>query len=127
MLTTQKLELIDKKEVTKAAFDKNFEAFVLYVSFLSLGSKMTIHPARKAQIALLLAKKVTIPAKYTNFSDVFSKKSAKMLPKRTKINKHAIELEEDKQPPYKPIYNLGLVELETLKTYIKTNLANGFI
>ena len=27
----------------------------------------------------------------------------------------------------KPIYNLGLMELETLKTYIKTNLTNSFI
>ena len=45
----------------------------------------------------------------------------------TKINKHAIELEENKQPLFRPIYSLDLVELETLKTYIKTNLANGFI
>ena len=34
---------------------------------------------------------------------------------------------DDPQLPYGPIYNLGPVELETLKTYIKTNLANGFI
>ena len=43
------------------------------------------------------------------------------------MNKHAIELEEGKQPPFRPIYSLGPVELETLKTYIKTNLVNGFI
>ena len=43
------------------------------------------------------------------------------------MNKHAIELEEGKQPPFGPIYSLGPVELETLKTYIKTNLANSFI
>ena len=45
----------------------------------------------------------------------------------TGINKHAIELEEGKQLPFRPIYSLGLVELETLKTYIETNLTNGFI
>lgn len=28
---------------------------------------------------------------------------------------------------YKPTYNLGLIEHKILKTYIKTNLANGFI
>ena len=50
-----------------------------------------------------------------------------MLPEHTEINTHAIELEEGKQPPYRPIYSLGPVELETLKTYIETNLANGFI
>ena len=49
------------------------------------------------------------------------------LPKNTRMNKHAIELEEDKQLPFGPIYSLGPVELETLKTYIETNLANGFI
>ena len=43
------------------------------------------------------------------------------------MNEHAIKLEEDKQLPFRPIYSLGLVELETLKTYIKNNLANGFI
>ena len=48
-------------------------------------------------------------------------------PKNTKINKHTIELEESKQPSFGPIYNLNPVELETLKTSIKTNLANSFI
>ena len=43
------------------------------------------------------------------------------------MNDHAIKLEEGKQPLFSPIYSLELVELETLKTYIKTNLANGFI
>ena len=43
------------------------------------------------------------------------------------MNEHAIKLEKDKQLLFGPIYSLGPVELETLKTYIKTNLANGFI
>ena len=43
------------------------------------------------------------------------------------MNEHAIKLEEGKQPSFGPIYNLRPVELEILKTYIKTNLANGFI
>lgn len=34
---------------------------------------------------------------------------------------------EGKQPPYGPIYSLGLVELETLKTYININLVNDII
>ena len=49
------------------------------------------------------------------------------LPENIEMNKHAIKLEEDKQPLFGPIYSLGPVELETLKTYIETNLANGFI
>ena len=43
------------------------------------------------------------------------------------MNKHAIELKKVKQPLFGPIYSLGPVELETLKTYIKNNLTNGFI
>ena len=121
------MELINKKEFAKAPLDENIEAFVMHVSFLSLGSKMTIYPARKAQIALVLAKEVTVPAEYSDFADVFSKKTAKVLPKRIGINKHAIKLEDGKQPPYWLIYSLSPVDLETLKTYIKTNLANDFI
>ena len=43
------------------------------------------------------------------------------------MNEHTIKLEEDKQLPFGPIYSLEPVKLETLKTYIKTNLANSFI
>ena len=49
------------------------------------------------------------------------------LPEHTGINDHAIKLVDGQQPPYGPIYSLGPVELETLKAYIKTNLANMFI
>ena len=93
----------------------------------SLGSKISIYPARKAQFALLLTEKVTVPIDYSDFADVFSEKLGKVLLKQTGANKHAIELEESKQLPYGPIYSLKLVEFENLKTYIETNLANGFI
>ena len=49
------------------------------------------------------------------------------LPENTGMNEYAIKLEEGKQPLFDPIYSLEPVELETLKIYIKTNLANGFI
>ena len=88
---------------------------------------MSIYPAQKAQIALFIAEEVTVPAEYLDFTDVFSKKSAKVLPERTRSNKYIIKLEDDKQPPYGPIYSLGPVKLKTLKTYIETNLANNFI
>ncbi len=34
---------------------------------------------------------------------------------------------DDRQPPYGSIYSLGLIELETLKAYIKNNLVSDFI
>ena len=98
---------------------------MLHVSFLRL--RITIYLARKAQIALLLNKKVTIPTKYFDFANVFLEKLANIHPEQTGVNEHAIKLEKSKQPPYRPIYSLGPVEFKTFKTYIKTNLVNGFI
>ena len=64
---------------------------------------------------------------YSNYSNVFSAKNVAKLPENTGMNKHAIELEKSKQFIFEFIYSLRLVELETLKTYIKINLANSFI
>ena len=95
--------------------------------------RMPVHSKKQAQIktqvgALLFNKAPTeVSAKYSDYSNVVSVEYVAELPKNTGINEHAIELEKSKQPLFGPIYSLELVELETLKTYIKTNLANGFI
>ena len=68
-----------------------------------------------------------VPAEYSDIADVFSLDLASELPEHTGINNHAIKLVDSQQPPYGPIYSLGPVELETLKTYIETNLANEFM
>ena len=83
----------------------------------------------KVQVGALLFNEASteVPAEYSNYSNVFLAENAAELPENTGMNEHAIELEEGKQPPFGPIYSLGPVELETLKTYIETNLANGFI
>ncbi len=125
--TTKRVQTISRKESAAAALGPDEEAFAVHAALLSLGAKILVHPAREVQIASLLAKKVIIPAEYSNLADVFSKESAAELPERSDINEHAIDLEPGKQPPYGLIYSLGPVELETLKTYIETNLANGFI
>ena len=70
---------------------------------------------------------IKVLSKYTNYADVFSFDLAIELPENTGINKHAIKLQRGKQPPYRPIYSLGSVKLESLKTYIKTHLNTGFI
>ena len=76
------------------ALDENIRIFVVHVPLLN--SKITIYSACKAQIALLIAKEVTVQAKNSKFANVFSKELAKMLPKHTGIIKHVIKLEEDK-------------------------------
>ena len=65
---------------------------MVHVSSLRL--KMIIYPARKAQMALLLAKKIIVLAKCFDFANVFLKKSANVLPEQTGINKHAIKFEK---------------------------------
>ena len=123
--TTRQVEIIDGKKSAKAVLKENIKAFVVHISFI--GSKITIHSARKARLALLLAEKVTMPTEYSDFAEIFLKKSANILPEQTGANEHAIELKKGKQPSYGPIYSLGLVEFKTFKTYIETNLANSFI
>ena len=78
--------------------------------------------------ALLFNKTLTkVLVEYSDYSNIFSiEKIAKLL-KNVKINKYIIELEEDLQLSFKLFYNLKLVELETVKIYIETNLAKYFI
>ena len=92
--TTKRVEIIDKKEFTKAALDENVEAFVVHVTSLSLNS-MPIYPAREAQIASLVIEEVQIPSEYSDFSDVFSEERASILPEAADLNQHAIELREN--------------------------------
>lgn len=70
---------------------------------------------------------IKILAKYSDFANIFSFWWIRELSKNTSINEHAIELEKVKQPLYRTIYSLRLVELEILKAYIKTHLRTKFI
>ena len=134
--TTERVQLVDPKEFVIAALDADSETFVVHVAIREQ-EEMAINPDRKAQIeaqsgaqvgALLFDEAPTeVPVEYSDYSNVFSAENAAELLENTGMNEHAIELEEGKQPPFGPIYSLDPVELETLKTYIETNLANGFI
>ena len=92
-------------------------------------ASLDVDSSRGPQIFSLIAKgaPTKVPAKYLDFADIFSPDLVSELPEHTGINNHAIELVDGQQPPYGPIYSLAPVELETLKAYIETNLANGFI
>ena len=121
-----------KKEFAATALDPEHETYVVHVaslSSISLVASLDVHPFRRPQISGLIAKKTPtkVPTKYSDFVDIFSPNLASELPEHIEINNHAIELVDCQQPPYEPIYSLGPVELETLKAYIETNLANEFI
>ena len=122
--TTSHVELVGKKEFAAAALDLEYEIFVIYVASLS-SILLDVRP----QISGLIAKETStkVSAKYLNFVDVFFPDLASKLPKKIGINDHAIKLVNDQQLPYRLIYSLRPLELETLKAYIKTNLANDFI
>ena len=122
--TTRQVELVGKKEFAAMTFDLEHETFVVYIvspSSLPLNARL--------QISGLIAKEAPIKvlAKYLDFIDVFSSDLVSELPKHTKINDQVIELVDSQQPFYRSIYNRERVKLETLKAYIETNLANGFI
>ncbi len=117
---------MEKKE--SAVLNPEHEAFVVHIVALSVDLGDEMYLSKKAQIAHL--KVVEAPNKvsseYADFADVFSRMLAAELPEHTGINDHAIELVDDWQPSYGPIYSLEPVELETLKAYIKNNLDSDF-
>ncbi len=52
LLTTSRVELIDKKKFAKAAMDENSETFVVHMSALDV-AESSIYLSRAAQIAAL--------------------------------------------------------------------------
>ena len=110
------------------ALDKNVKTFVIHVTFIRLNKpKISIHLARKAKIASLIAEEIKILTKYSDVVNVFSEKKALVLLEQIDFNKHVIKLKNSKQLSYGLIYSLGLVKLEILKTYIETHPKTGFI
>ena len=106
----------------------NSKTFVMHVAIWEQ-EKMPINFKKQVQIGALLFDKASIEilVEYSDYSNIFLAENAAKLLKNTGMNKHAIKLEKGKQPPFRPIYNLGSIELEILKTYIEANLANSFI
>ena len=90
---------------------------------------MSVHSEKQAQVKSLLFNKAftKVLVEFFNYSNVFSVKNTVKLSENTRMNKHAIKQEEDQQSPFGLIFNLKPIKLKTLKTYMKTNLVNGFI
>ena len=140
--TTERVQLVNPKEFVIAALNADSKTFVMHVA-VRKQEEIATDPDRKAQIkaqsrvqiqdkaqvgALLFNQIPTeVSVEYSNYSDVFLAENAAELSENTGMIEHAIKLEEGKQPSFGPIYSLGPVELETLKTYIETNLSNNFI
>ena len=111
-----------------AALNVNSKMFVMHMA-IRKQEKIAVNSKKQAHIgALLFNKALTeVPAEYINYNNVFSEKYVAKLSENTGINEHVIKLEKGEQLLFGPIYSLRPVELEILKTYIKTSQANGFI
>ena len=123
------MNVIELENFAKLALDKNANNFVIYVrQVLNAKPESFVHRDHRDSIvqARSAAGTVKLPPEYNEYSDVFSDSGAAELPKHGPAD-HAIDLIDGKQPLYDLIYNLNAVELETLRGYIESNLANGFI
>ena len=84
---------------------KTFVVHVTALEVLLRSAEITIHPLQAVRIVSLKQNKAfhQVPPKYKDYTDVFSFNLAMKLSKNTVINKHAIKMEESKQPFYMPI------------------------
>ena len=82
-----------------AAPNADNETFMVYVAVLAESTIMLIHPFCQAQVSMLTSEEIGIPAKYSEFPNVFSSDSAAELPEYTRINDYPINLLDDKQRP----------------------------
>ena len=101
LLTTKRIELVERKKFTVTALNLECETFIVYVMFLSFIASLSstllnanVHPSYRPEIASLIAKKAStkVPNKYANFADIFYLDLAFKLFKHTGMNNHAIEL-----------------------------------
>ena len=127
LLIIRKVKLIRKKKFAVPIFNLKDKAFIVHIASISQDSD--IYSSQRAYIVFLKANKapISVPSKYANFADIFSKNLVAKLPEHIKINNHTINIIEQHEFPYRSLYSLGSLKLETLKTYIETSLVNSYI
>lgn len=67
-----------------------------------------------------------VPTELHKFGNMFLESSAAVLPPH-RPHDLAINLQEGKEPPFRPMYNMSRNELQALRDYITENLSKGFI
>ena len=95
--TTKQVQIVNLKEFVIVALDVNSKMFVVHMAIRGQ-EEMPVHSKRQAQVGALLFDKAPtkVPAKYSDYSNVFLVENAAELPENTEINEHAIKLEEGK-------------------------------
>ncbi|QRW17972.1 Retrotransposable element Tf2 protein [Rhizoctonia solani] len=88
--------------------------------------KVSLCLATEAQAGSINPEPQNLPVEFQDFQKVFSEEFFTTLPEHCPYD-IAIDLEEDKQPPYGPIYSVTPAEREALKEHIDSELAAGKI
>ena len=86
-----------KKEFVVAALDLEHKTYVVHIAFLNstpLVALLDIHPFWRPQISGLIVEEAPtkVPAKYSDFADIFFSDLASELLEHSVINNHAIKL-----------------------------------
>ena len=83
-----------KKEFAATTLNPEYEIYVVHVTSLSFTplASLDVHPSRRPQVSGLIAEEAPtkVPAKYSDFADVFSPDLASELFEHTRINDDAI-------------------------------------
>ena len=95
--TTKQVQIVNPKEFIIVVLDVDNKKFVMHVA-IRKQEKMLEHSKKQAQVRALLFDMafIEVLAEYSNYSNVFSAENAVELPENTRMNEHAIELEEGK-------------------------------
>ena len=77
-------------------------------------------------LSITTAPPPTVPTHLTDFADVFNNEAAGLVPDHGRLD-HAIDVTENKEPPYGPLYNLSQNELQVLRDYLEDAEKKGWI
>ena len=112
------IAVVNKEEFARLCKAEGVQAFVL--------DYKDLRGDPQGAASIRDAKAIELPSQYSEFEDVFDPAEADILPKHGPYD-HAIELEEGKEPPFGPVYNMSVTELDALREYVDEMLAKGFI
>lgn len=112
------IEMVDNEEFNKICQAESTQAFVMeYTDLRRDPQGAAFHKNVKI---------IKLPSQYAEFKNVFDQNEADVLSEHGPYN-HAIEIEESKEPPFGPVYNMSITELNALKEYVNEMLTKGFI
>ena len=118
---TRRVALLDVKLFAKDALNKACSVYVMHVKHvLDPPFSFPSNTVPKAVSVMDLKQKafdateITIPKTYKEFLNIFSNNNANIFPEHGPDN-YAIDLIDNKQSPYGPVYNLSKVELTMLR------------